>query len=74
MRIDIDIYQKKCWDFDSSPAVFKRTLDSLGFLFEFGWKILLVGYEFGFIVGVIIGNIATSRKVESLLNDAKQKN
>ena len=53
---------KKCWDFDSSPAVFNRTLDSPGFLFESGWKILLVGYGFGFIVGVIIGNIATTRK------------
>ena len=58
---------KKCWDFDSSPAVFDRTLDSPGFLFEFGWKILLVGYGFGFIVGVIIGNIATTRKDDWLM-------
>ena len=58
---------KKCWDFDSSPAVFNRTRDSPGFLFEFGWKILLVGYGFGFIVGVIIGNIATTRKDDWLM-------
>ena len=58
---------KKCWDFDSSPAVFDRSLDSPGFHFEFGWKILLVGYGFGFIVGVIIGNIATTRKDDWLM-------
>ncbi|XP_065624245.1 putative receptor like protein 25 [Quercus suber] len=58
---------KKCWDFDSSPAVFNRTPDSPGFLFVFGWKILLVGYGFGFIVGVIIGNIATTRKDDWLM-------
>ncbi|KAL0006475.1 hypothetical protein SO802_014036 [Lithocarpus litseifolius] len=53
---------KKCWDFDSSPAAFDQTLDSPGFHFEFGWKILLIGYGFGFVVGVIIGNIAKTRK------------
>ena len=58
---------KKCWDFDSSPAVFDRTRDSPRFLFEFGWKILLVGYGFGFIIGVIIGNIATTRKDDWLM-------
>ncbi|XP_030958439.1 receptor-like protein 9DC3 [Quercus lobata] len=57
---------KKCWDFGSSPAVFDRSLDSPGFHFEFGWKIVFVGYGFGFIVGVIIGNIATTRKDDRL--------
>ena len=58
---------KKCWEFDSSLAVFERPLDSPAFLFEFGWKILLVGYGFGFIVEVIIGNIATTRKDDWLM-------
>ena len=31
-------------------------------LFEFGWKIVLVGYGFGLIVGVIIDNIVAKKK------------
>uniref|UniRef100_A0A2N9GL09 Leucine-rich repeat-containing N-terminal plant-type domain-containing protein n=1 Tax=Fagus sylvatica TaxID=28930 RepID=A0A2N9GL09_FAGSY len=41
---------KKCWVSDSSPpppSISKQSQDSTGSLFEFGWKIVLVGYGFG---------------------------
>ncbi|KAF3970342.1 hypothetical protein CMV_005962 [Castanea mollissima] len=56
---------KKCWNFDSSPpspSISEQSQDSTGFLFDFGWKIVLVGYGFGLIIGVIIGNIVVTRK------------
>ena len=61
---------KKCWNSDSSPPlpiVFEKSHDSTGFLFEFGWKIVLIGYGFGLIIGVIIGNIVATRKRDWLM-------
>ena len=61
---------KKCWNSDSSPPlsiVSEKSHDSTGSLFEFGWKIVLIGYGFGLIVGVIIGNIVATRKRDWLL-------
>ena len=61
---------KKCWISDSSPPlpiVSEKSHDSTGSLFEFGWKIVLIGYGFGLIVGVIIGNIVATRKRDWLL-------
>nr|XP_023879270.1 receptor-like protein 9DC3 [Quercus suber] len=61
---------KKCWNSDSSPplaTVFEESHDSTGSLFEFGWKIVLIGYGFGLIVGVIIGNIVATRKRDWLM-------
>ena len=61
---------KKCWNSDSSPplpTVFEKNNDSTESLFEFGWKIVLLGYGFGLIVGVITGNIVATRKHEWLM-------
>ena len=61
---------KICWVSDSSPpppSISKQSQDSTGSLFEFGWKIVLVGYGFGLIVGMIIGNIVASKKYDWLI-------
>uniref|UniRef100_A0A2N9HSD0 Leucine-rich repeat-containing N-terminal plant-type domain-containing protein n=1 Tax=Fagus sylvatica TaxID=28930 RepID=A0A2N9HSD0_FAGSY len=61
---------KKCWVSDSSPpppSISKQSQDSTGSLFEFGWKIVLVGYGFGLIIGVIIGNIVATKKHDWLM-------
>ena len=61
---------KKCWVSDSSiplPSTSKQIQDSAVSPFEFGWKIVLVGYGFGLIVGVIIGNIVATRKRDWLM-------
>uniref|UniRef100_A0A2N9H924 Leucine-rich repeat-containing N-terminal plant-type domain-containing protein n=1 Tax=Fagus sylvatica TaxID=28930 RepID=A0A2N9H924_FAGSY len=61
---------KKCWVSDSSPTsplISNQSQDSTGSLFEFGWKIVLAGYGFGLLVGVIIGNIVATRKHDWLM-------
>uniref|UniRef100_A0A2N9GMH5 Disease resistance R13L4/SHOC-2-like LRR domain-containing protein n=1 Tax=Fagus sylvatica TaxID=28930 RepID=A0A2N9GMH5_FAGSY len=61
---------KKCWVSDSSPpapSISKQSQDCVGSLFEFGWKIVLVGYGFGLIIGMIIGNIVASKKYDWLM-------
>jgi hypothetical protein len=61
---------KKCWVSDSSPpppSISKQSQDSTGSLFEFGWKIVLVGYGFGLVIGVIIGNIVATKKHDWLM-------
>ncbi|KAL4636407.1 hypothetical protein ACB092_03G005700, partial [Castanea dentata] len=61
---------KKCWNSDSSPplaTISEESHDYSGSLFEFGWKIVLIGYGFGLTVGVIIGNIVATRKRDWLM-------
>jgi Leucine-rich repeat (LRR) protein len=50
----------------SQPSIFEENQDS-GSLFEFGWKIVVIGYGFGFVVGVIIGPIVITRKHDWLM-------
>jgi Leucine-rich repeat (LRR) protein len=60
---------KKCLNFDeppSPPSIFEANQDS-GSPFEFGWKIVVIGYGFGFAAGVIIGNIVIARKHDLLM-------
>ncbi|XP_062153044.1 receptor-like protein Cf-9 homolog [Alnus glutinosa] len=55
---------KKCENFDetpSQPSISQESHDSKS-PFEFGWKIVAIGYGFGFVVGVIIGPIVIARK------------
>ncbi|XP_062153673.1 receptor like protein 27-like [Alnus glutinosa] len=50
----------------SHPTIFEESQNS-GSPFEFGWKIVVIGYGFGFIVGVIIGPIVIARKHDWLM-------
>ncbi|KDP34613.1 hypothetical protein JCGZ_11136 [Jatropha curcas] len=52
---------KSCENPDSSPAAPKQNHHS-GFLFEFGWEVVLMGYGCGFVLGLVIGHFVTKRK------------
>lgn len=53
-------------DPSSQPPILEESQES-GFPFEFGWKIVVIGYGFGFVVGVIIGSIVFVRKHDWLM-------
>jgi Leucine-rich repeat (LRR) protein len=60
---------KKCGNSDKAPfkhSIFEASQDSRS-PFEFGWKIVVIGYGFGFVVGVIIGLIVIARKHDWLM-------
>jgi hypothetical protein len=50
----------------SHPSISQESQD-FGSPFEFGWKIVVIGYGFGFVVGVIIGPIVIARKHDWLM-------
>ncbi|XP_059449421.1 receptor-like protein 7 [Corylus avellana] len=60
---------KKCKNSNeqpSQPSISQESQDS-GSTFEFGWKIVAIGYGFGFVVRVIIGRIVIERKHDWLM-------
>jgi hypothetical protein len=56
----------------SQPSIMEEIQDS-GSPFEFGWKIVVIGYGFGFAVGVIIGHIVIVRKQDWLMKTLRIK-
>jgi len=55
---------KKCGDFkytQTSPSSFEDKQSSKS-PFDFGWKVVVIGYACGFVIGVVIGQIVISRK------------
>ncbi|XP_062150418.1 receptor-like protein 7 [Alnus glutinosa] len=56
---------RKCVN-SSQPPILDESQDS-GSPFEFGWKIVVIGYGFGFVFGVIIGPIVIARKQDWLM-------
>jgi Leucine-rich repeat (LRR) protein len=60
---------KTCGNSDeltSHPTIFKESQNSET-LFKFGWKIVVIGYGYGFVVGAIIGPIVIARKHDWLM-------
>ncbi|KAG2713798.1 hypothetical protein I3760_04G192300 [Carya illinoinensis] len=56
---------KICGDSDiSTPPPSTSFEENRGpnFFFEFGWKVVVMGYGCGFVFGVVIGHIVTTRK------------
>ena len=49
-----------------SPITPEESKD-LGSPFQFGWKIVLIGYGFGLVVGVIIGQVVSARNHDWLM-------
>ncbi|KAM4133838.1 hypothetical protein ACJW30_01G362100 [Castanea mollissima] len=49
---------KKCKNYESQDS---------GSPFQFGWKIVLIGYGFGLVVGVTIGHIVSARNPDLLM-------
>ncbi|XP_062153913.1 receptor-like protein 53 [Alnus glutinosa] len=54
----------------SHLPIFEENQDS-GSPFEFGWKIVVIGYGFGFVVGVIIGPILIARNHDRLMKTVR---
>ncbi|XP_059449495.1 receptor-like protein 9DC3 [Corylus avellana] len=55
---------KKCGDFNytlTPPYPFEENQSSES-SFEFGWKVVVIGYGCGFVIGVVIGQIVITRK------------
>ncbi|KAF2284776.1 hypothetical protein GH714_030266 [Hevea brasiliensis] len=61
--------KKKCGDVEAStPPPPSLAKDESGSPFEFGWKIVLLGYGSGFVVGGVAGHIFTTRKRGSMMD------
>ncbi|XP_062153659.1 receptor-like protein 9DC3 [Alnus glutinosa] len=60
---------KTCENSDELPSQPSISQESQDFEspFEFGWKIVVIGYGFGFALGVIIGPIVIARKHDWLM-------
>jgi len=61
---------KKCGHVGNSslpPSTFEEKQISKSSI-EFGWKVVVVGYGCGLIVGVLIGQIVISRKIDWFIN------
>jgi hypothetical protein len=50
----------------SQPSILEERQHP-GLPFEFGWKIVVIGYGFGFVAGAIIGQIVIRRKHDWLM-------
>ncbi|KAG6658897.1 hypothetical protein CIPAW_04G193400 [Carya illinoinensis] len=62
---------KICGDSDiSTPPPSTNFEENQGpnFFFEFGWKVVVMGYGCGFVFGVVIGHIVTTRKPDLVFN------
>ena len=49
---------KKCWNFENlllPPLTFDDIIQGSKSLFEFGIKVVVMGYGCGFLIGVVIG-------------------
>ncbi|XP_062167436.1 receptor-like protein 6 [Alnus glutinosa] len=56
---------KKCEDSEDSlplPPTSEKNQNSLFFLFEFGWKVVVMGYGCGIIFGLLVGQIVFTKK------------
>ncbi|XP_050261005.1 receptor-like protein 7 [Quercus robur] len=66
---------KKCKNFEvslPSPSTPEESQD-LGSPFQFGWKIVLIGYGFGLVVGVTIGQVVSARNHDWLMKTFRRK-
>ena len=60
---------KKCKNSEvslPSPSTLEESRN-MGFLFQFGWKVVLIGYGFGLVVGVTIGQVVSARNHDLLM-------
>ena len=53
---------------DSLPAA-KRDEGSAAYPLEFGWKVVVIGYASGLVIGVILGGVMDTRKYEWLVKN-----
>jgi hypothetical protein len=59
---------KECGnDEDSLPAA--KEDEGSGFPLEFGWKVVVIGYASGLVIGMILGCAMNTRKYEWLVKN-----
>nr|XP_034901908.1 receptor-like protein 47 [Populus alba] len=59
---------KECGNGEDSPPAAKEDEGS-GFPLEFGWKVVVIGYASGLVIGVILGCAMNTRKYEWLVKN-----
>ena len=60
---------KKCKNSEvslPSPSTLEESRN-MGFLFQFVWKVVLIGYGFGLVVGVTIGQVMSAGNQDLLM-------
>ncbi|GKV28877.1 hypothetical protein SLEP1_g37866 [Rubroshorea leprosula] len=67
---------RKCDHYNSEvlpPSSTSKGNEDSGLLAEFSWKLVLLGYVCGFLIGVVIGNIVFTRKCEWFMKTFRVK-
>uniref|UniRef100_A0A6N2K8W1 Leucine-rich repeat-containing N-terminal plant-type domain-containing protein n=1 Tax=Salix viminalis TaxID=40686 RepID=A0A6N2K8W1_SALVM len=57
---------RKCGNGEDSLPAAKRDEGSAAYPLEFGWKVVVIGYASGLVIGVILGCVMDTRKYEWL--------
>ncbi|KAJ6750421.1 hypothetical protein OIU85_001000 [Salix viminalis] len=60
---------RKCGNGEDSLPAAKRDEGSAAYPLEFGWKVVVIGYASGLVIGVILGCVMDTRKYEWLVNN-----
>jgi hypothetical protein len=58
------LLSKKCGDFEYLPPSPLEENQSSESPFEFGWKVVVIGYGCGFMIRVVMGQIVIARKYD----------
>uniref|UniRef100_A0A6N2K880 Uncharacterized protein n=1 Tax=Salix viminalis TaxID=40686 RepID=A0A6N2K880_SALVM len=60
---------RKCGNGEDSLPAAKRDEGSAAYPLEFGWKVVVIGYASGLVIGVILGCVMDTRKYEWLVKN-----
>ncbi|KAG5253444.1 V-type proton ATPase [Salix suchowensis] len=60
---------RKCGNGEDSLPAAKRDEGSAAYPLEFGWKVVVIGYTSGLVIGVILGCVMDTRKYEWLVKN-----
>ncbi|KAJ6303410.1 hypothetical protein OIU77_017313 [Salix suchowensis] len=60
---------RKCGNGEDSLPATKRDEGSAAYPLEFGWKVVVMGYASGLVIGVILGCVMDTRKYEWLVKN-----
>ncbi|KAJ6303411.1 hypothetical protein OIU77_017314 [Salix suchowensis] len=60
---------RKCGNGEDSLLAAKRDEGSAAYPLEFGWKVVVIGYASGLVIGVILGCVMDTRKYEWLVKN-----
>ncbi|KAJ6755641.1 RECEPTOR-LIKE PROTEIN 2 [Salix purpurea] len=60
---------RKCGNGEDSLPAANRDEGSVAYQLEFGWKVVVIGYASGLVIGVILGCVMDTRKYEWLVKN-----